>query len=274
MKACVFINLPAAEDRRQSVEASFTAAQASGQTAGWSLHRFEARGAADVASVPGAISPAEKACFASHRDALGQHLEGDEPVLIAEDDAVFAPQAFAVLDALLAQQPSLDVIYGDVVCDFNLMVHLASRRDAMAARGEYEAIDLEGRPYFAALAYVVRGSAKRRLHEALSAMAELNQPYDIALRSLCHGGQFRMAVAFPFLATVSSLADGSQIQTRGDGVFDATLNAFRRLMFAARDLEQCRADIGRLQATAEGDTAQLTGALFSVVASPAFSAEG
>jgi hypothetical protein len=205
---------------------------------------------------------------------LGQHLEGDEPVLIAEDDAVFAPQAFAVLDALLAQQPSLDVIYGDVVCDFNLMVHLASRRDAMAARGEYEAIDLEGRPYFAALAYVVRGSAKRRLHEALSAMAELNQPYDIALRSLCHGGQFRMAVAFPFLATVSSLADGSQIQTRGDGVFDATLNAFRRLMFAARDLEQCRADIGRLQATAEGDTAQLTGALFSVVASPAFSAEG
>jgi len=274
MKACVFINLPAAADRRQSVEASFATAQASGQAAGWSLHRFEALGPADVADIPGAISPAEKACFASHRDALGQHLEGDDPVLIAEDDAVFAPQAFAVLDALLAQQPGLDVIYGDVVCDFNLMVHLASRRDAMVARGEYEAIDLTGRPYFAALAYVVRGSAKRRLHTALSATTELDQAYDIALRGLCHSGQFRMAVAFPFLATVSSLADGSQIQTRGDGVFDATLNAFRRLMFVARDVEQCRADIARLQAGVEGDTARLTGALFSVMASPAFSAEG
>ncbi len=57
-------------------------------------------------------------------------------------------------------------------------------------------------------------------------------------------------------------------------MFDATLNTFRRLMFAARDLDQCRADVARLQAAAEGDTAQLTGALFSVMASPAFSANG
>ncbi len=274
MKACVFINLPAAEDRRQSVETSFAAARASGQAAGWSLHRFEALGPADMASVSGAISPAEKACFASHRDALGQHLEGDEPVLIAEDDAVFAPQAFAVLDALLARQPAPDVIYGDTVGDFNLMVQLAGQRDGMMSRGEYQAIDLAGRPYFAALAYVVRGSAKRRLHDALTAMTEFNQPYDIALRGLCHSGAFRMAVAFPFLATVSSLADGSQIQTRDGGVFDATLNAFRRLMFAARDVDQCRADIARLEAAADGETALLTGALFSVMASPAFSAGG
>ena len=57
------------------------------------------------------------------------------------------------------------------------------------------------------------------------------------------------------------------------GVFDATLNAFRRLMFAARDPDQCRADIGRLQAAADGDTARLTGDLFGVMASPAFSAD-
>jgi hypothetical protein len=82
-----------------------------------------------------------------------------------------------------------------------------------------------------------------------------------------------MAVAFPFLVTVSRLADGSQIQTRANTVFDATLNAFRRLMFAARDLETCRADIGSLQAAADGETARLTGDLFRVMASPAFSAE-
>jgi GR25 family glycosyltransferase involved in LPS biosynthesis len=100
MKSAVFINLPAAEDRRRSIEASFDAAQ----TDGWSLHRFEALGPDDVADVPGALSPAEKACFASHRTALGQHLDGDDHVLIVEDDAVFAPQAFGVLDALLAQR--------------------------------------------------------------------------------------------------------------------------------------------------------------------------
>jgi GR25 family glycosyltransferase involved in LPS biosynthesis len=270
MKACVFINLPDAEDRRRSVEASF----ASAQTDGWTLRRFEALGPDAVADISGALSPAEKACFASHRAALGQHLDGDDPVLIAEDDAVFAPQAFGVLDALLAQHGALDVIYGDTVFDANLMIAMASRRDAMAAQGEYQAVDLAGRPYFAAAAYVVRGSAKRRLHAALSEPAALNQAYDIALRDLCHRGQFRMAVAFPFVTTVAALAEGSQVQDRDGGVFDATLNAFRRLMYVGRDLEACRADIARLQATAaSGDTTRLTGDLFSVMASPAFSAD-
>jgi hypothetical protein len=44
-------------------------------------------------------------------------------------------------------------------------------------------------------------------------------------------------------------------------------------MFAGRDVDQCRADVARLQAAAEGETAQLTGALFSVMASSLFSAE-
>jgi GR25 family glycosyltransferase involved in LPS biosynthesis len=266
MKHAVFINLPAAADRRRDVEASFAAAQ----TEGWVLHRFEALGPEDVADLSGALSPAEKACFASHRAALGQHLDGDDHVLIVEDDAVFSPQAFGVLDALLAQQDAWDLIYGDTVLDFNMMVALAGRRDAMVAHNQYQAVDLAGRPYFAATAYLVRGSVKRRLHAALSAQSSLDTAYDVALRDLCHSGAFRMAVAFPFVTTVSRLADTSQIQLREDRVFDPTLNAFRRLMYVARDLDQCRAEIEDLRAHADGDTARLTGDLFSVMVSPAF----
>ncbi|MBS0334049.1 MAG: glycosyltransferase family 25 protein [Proteobacteria bacterium] len=269
MKTCVYINLAAAADRRASLEASFAAAQ----TDGWTLERFAALGPADIADLPGKLSPPEKACFASHRAALARHLVGDDPVMIVEDDAVFAPQAFGVLDALLAAEPTWDVLYGEVVCDFYQMVQLAGRRDEMVAKSQYQAMPLAGRPYFAASAYVVSGSAKRRLHAALSAPAALDQAFDVALRALT--AQFRMAVAFPFVTTVSRHADGSQVQARENPVFDATLNAFRRLMYVDRDLDQCRADIERLQKAAAGsDTARLTGALFGVMATPAFGAQG
>ena len=270
MKACVFINLPAATDRRESVEASFAAAQASGQAAGWSLHRFEALAPADIADSPGAISPAEKACFASHRDALGEHLEGDDPVLIAEDDAVFAPQAFGVLDGMLAQAGDWDILYTDAaLCDFNLMVHLASRRDAMAARGEYLPVDLKGRSFFGATAYAVRGASKRRLHAALAAAGALDQPYDLFLRDLIHAGAFKAAVVFPFVTSLSPEADGSQIQAGETAVFDQTLNAYRRLMYAARDIDQCRADAERLAAQTN-EASRLVGGVFAAIVSPAF----
>lgn len=266
MKVCVFINLPAAVGRRASVEASFAAAQASG----WSLQRFEALAPPDVAAIPGAISAAEKACFASHRTALAQQLDGDDPVLIVEDDAVFSAQAFAVLDGMLAQAGAPDILYTDAaLCDFNLMVHLASRRDGMAARGEFAAVDLAGRSFFGATAYAVRGAAKARLHAALIAAETLDQPYDLFLRDLIHRGEFKGAVAFPFLTTLASEADASQIQAGDTAVFDATLNAYRRLMYVDRDLAQCRVDAERLAANTD-EAARLVGGVFAAIVSPAF----
>ncbi|HXA38841.1 MAG TPA: glycosyltransferase family 25 protein [Phenylobacterium sp.] len=265
MKACVFINLPAAEARRRDIEASFARTAAGA----WSLSRFKALGPADVAAIPGALTPAEKACFASHRTALGEHLAGDDPVLIVEDDAVFSPQAFGVLDGLLGRGGDWDLIFTDAaLCDFNLMVHLAARRDGMVTRGEYLPVDLKGRSYFGATAYAVRGSSKRRVHAALAA-AELNQPYDLFLRDLIHSGSLKAAVVFPFITSLSAEADGSQIQGDDTAVFDRTLNAYRRLMYVARDLDRCRADAQRLAAHTD-EAARLVGAVFAAVVSPAF----
>ncbi|MGZ3378491.1 MAG: glycosyltransferase family 25 protein [Phenylobacterium sp.] len=268
MKACVFINLPAATDRRASVEGSF----ANAQPGGWTLQRFEALGPADVGAIGGALTPAEKACFASHRAALGQHLDVDDPVLIVEDDAVFSPQAFTVLDGLLAQS-DVDLLYTDAaLCDFNLMVHLASRRDGMAQRGDYMTVDFKGRSFFGATAYAVRGAAKAGLHAALSAAETLDQPYDLFLRDLIHSGAFKAAVIFPFVTSLSAQADGSQIQESATAVFDATLNAYRRLMYVARDLDQCLADAQRL-AGHTNEAARLVGGVFAAIVSPAFPLE-
>jgi GR25 family glycosyltransferase involved in LPS biosynthesis len=267
MKACVFINLPAATARRASVEASFTAAN----TEGWYLRRFGALGPDNVADLSGTLKPAEKACFASHRAALGACLGDEEHALIVEDDAVFAPQAFGVVDALFAQNPGWDVIYTDVaICDLSLMVHLANRRDAMVGQSEFLTIDLAGRSYAGAAAYAVRGSAKQRLHAALSVSSRLDQPIDLFLRDLAHGPDFKIGVSFPFLTAPAGLADaGSQIQGEEVALFDATFNAYRRLMFVERNMDQCRADSERLSAHTD-ETARLVGGVFAAIVSPAF----
>ena len=268
MSVCVFINLPAATARRESLEASFAAAEARG----WSLRRFEALGPAEMTEARGELTPAEQACAASHRAALASALEGDEPVLIVEDDTQFAPGAFAILDARLALTPAWDLIYTDVaLTDLALMVELARRRDAMAGRGEVMALDLAGRPYAGAGAYAVAGQAKRRLHAALSRTELLGRPIDLALRDLAASGEFRAAVAFPFLTAPAPLADqGSQIQTGEAAAFDAAFNIFRRAMWRGREPRQTAADLAWLQAQAGSDTERLLGGLFAAFASPAF----
>jgi Glycosyltransferase family 25 (LPS biosynthesis protein) len=266
MKTCTYINLPAATDRRRGVEASFAAANA-GE---WSLRRFEALGPDQAASLPGALTPSEKACFASHRAALAEQLEGDDPAMIVEDDAVFSPQTFTALDNLLRHGGDLDVIFTDVaLCDFNLMVHMASLRDRLIQRGEFVSVDLAGRSFFGATAYAVRGASKRRIHAALAAAVELYQPLDLYLRDLFRTGQFKAAVAFPFLTSLSPDADDSQIQALDTAVFDSTLNAYRRLMYVARDLDHCRADAERLAAHTD-EASRLVGGVFATIVSPAF----
>lgn len=267
MKRCVFINLASAVGRRRNVEASFAAVA----PPSWSLDRFEAVDAATGAKLPGSLSPNEKGCFASHRAAISASLADENHLFVAEDDIAFSAQAFGVLDGLLSQNGDWDVMFGDAaLCDLNLMAHLASRRDAMRAGDQYVAIDLAGRSFCGSTGYLVRGTSKRRLSDALAASEALDQPYDLYLRDLCHTGIIRAAVCFPFVTTVSALADRSQIQDQEAGVFDHTLNVFRRLMYAERDLTRCLDDALSLQAAHADGAARAVGAVFATIVSPAF----
>ena len=109
------------------------------------------------------------------------------------------------------------------------------------------------------------GRSKGRVHAALAAAIEPStSPCDLYLRDLIRSGQFKAAVAFPFVTTLAPSADSSQIQGGDTAVFDATLNAFRRLMFAARDLDQCRADAERLAAHTD-EASRLVGGVFATI---------
>ena len=109
------------------------------------------------------------------------------------------------------------------------------------------------------------------MHAALAAAIEPStSPCDLYLRDLISGrGQFKAAVVFPFVTTLAPSADSSQIQGGDTAVFDATLNAYRRLMYVARDLDQCRADAERLAAHTD-EASRLVGGVFATIVSPAF----
>ena len=75
---------------------------------GWTLDVFSALTPADVSDIGGTIRPVEKACFASHRQLIGQ-LAGqrqEKAPFIFEDDAVFLPQTAAMLSGYLSMLPA------------------------------------------------------------------------------------------------------------------------------------------------------------------------
>ena len=85
--------------------------------------------------------------------------------MIVEDDAVFsAPglQGRSTSSSWPQHGASRTSCFTDAaLCDFNLMIHLASLRDRMIARGEFDCRStLAGRSFFGATAYAVRGASK------------------------------------------------------------------------------------------------------------------
>lgn len=266
MNTCVYLNLPAATARRASVEASFAAVP----NAGWTLSRFDALGPDAVAGMPGPLTPAEKGCFASHRAAIGGLAADEGNLLVTEDDVQFSSKTFAVLDALLARGLDWDILFLDVgLCDLAMMLQLARRHEGMTARSEFNLADLRGRSWAGATAYCIPSASKAKVFGVLQA-AELDRPYDLHLRALADQGGLKMGFCFPFLTTVSPRARVSQIQADEHAVFDMTLNAFRRLMFVERDLEQCRRDSAELRDAVNDEGMAMIGTVFGAIASPVF----
>lgn len=266
MKTCVFINLAEAAARRAAFEADFAPVQ----EPGWSLTRFEALGPADVAALPGGLSPAEKGCFASHRAAMAAHADDTDTLLVAEDDVRFAAGALTLVEAMLAAT-DWDILFTDVgLCDLPTMLSLAGRRAALAAEGQFMLVDLRARSYFGATAYAVRGASKARLKAALDSAGDLDQPYDLFLRDLGRSGALKVATCFPFLSTPGPLAERSQIQSERTAPFDRAMTAFRRLMYLHPDFEACGREVTALRAEFGTAESELVGGVFSVLAAPGF----
>jgi GR25 family glycosyltransferase involved in LPS biosynthesis len=257
---CLYINLDSAVGRAAAVEASFAAVP----HGDWRLERLPA-----VAPHRPGMATAE-ACFESHLAALTSALEDAEPVFITEDDVVFSRETFAIVDQLVAGEHVWDLLFTDViVLDLALLLDLARSRRQLAAGGGRTLRNLAVTPCTGSTAYVVRAGAKARLHAALQ-KADPTRPFDLVLGDLIRQGAFQGRFVFPFVTTVDSLGDRSQIDPGDDrDLWRATLNLFRRLMFVDRDLDACARDADRLATAGDQESAVLAQVL-AALTSPAF----
>lgn len=263
---CLFINRQAAADRRRALEASFAATAPSH----WDLLRVEAVEADDIAD-PRGLTPAERACWLSHRKALEATVDDDEDVLVVEDDTRFCRRTFSVLPAMLAQAADCDLLLSEVMpTDIKLLADLARRWNGLTRSGQFLAPSLAQTPLAGASAYMVRGPSKAKLLGLLAAAEVQAAPYDIALRELARSGRLHARFCFPFLTAPGAEADRSSIQGADIDLRQAAFHAFRRLMFVERDLDASRAEAAALTAAHGDEGAALAGQILGAIMSGAF----
>jgi GR25 family glycosyltransferase involved in LPS biosynthesis len=257
MKA-VFINLETAEARRAQIEAGFAGAP----NEGWKLTRFSAVRAAEVEHAPGSIEPAEKACFESHRRLIAENLGNDDPLFVLEDDAAFSSFTFPFLERAAKAPGDWDVLFTDVAfLQLGYMVKAARDWDRLVNSGQVEVVPLQGSAFVGSTAYLVRGTAKTKLHKLLQGATAFDAPYDIFLRDLVAAGTLKAAVCLPFLTSLA--VEGAQSQIR-ESIDPQRLafDEFRRLVFVERDLEKSRPAVEAIRAqVSEAD--QMAGLLLA-----------
>jgi GR25 family glycosyltransferase involved in LPS biosynthesis len=273
---CFYINLDHATARRDAIEQSFR----QHKRAGWTLTRVAAVDAAQVrdSRVPGSLPDEQKACLLSHKWVIGANRGGNGHILILEDDAIFGPSTFGILEDLLARADTdraWDLIYTDLaiprVCG---MAEFLALRHWVAARGGMTLLDLEplrsvNRMEFAgATAYVVNRTATTKLYDRLDSLTALDVPYDLLLREEIHTARLKAFVTVPFLTSVSRLADESSIQ-RTKRRTELIWNVYRRMFWRDGDW-QSEADVIAALCREISPEAKLYGALWGCMADQGF----
>lgn len=268
---CFYINLDSAAQRREYLENNFNAVK----SPHWRLSRYPARDAAFVAAhnLPGRLRPAEKACFASHRDLIHQSMQFEGHVMILEDDAQFGQKTCAAIDQQIIANPMLtgwDIIYTDV-CIPNIedMVQLIRGRQQLEPE-RLNFFDLRAVPYAGATAYIVNQHSKRKVHDLLSQMPSLDVPYDLYLKKLVMEGKITALAAFPFVTTLSDYSESSQIQQGGHQATETVLNLFRKMIWRERDIARHRALLEALDRDFCDDESRAFAVLWAVMANRNF----
>lgn len=245
---CIYINLDAQEARKRFLEENFAA----NRIDGWRLTRLPATDTAQIRreNVKGILREAEKACFFSHRKAVRLGLGMPGHVMILEDDALFGPQSCDSIQGAIDTFPEneWDLLFTDViVLHVHLMARFLSLRRELAQTGEQMLINLNEIPFTGCTAYVVNRNFKQQLSGLLEESAELNVPIDLYLRDLIYKSKIRAKVTFPFVTSISNLAEQSQSTPKNpDDLSDVALNAFRRFIWLHRDLDQAMERVGKI----------------------------
>lgn len=229
---CLYINLDREPARRTFVERNF----AEFAPAHWSLRRIPAvDGRADPdAARDLKISAAELACIRSHVAALEAACAEPGHVMICEDDVLFGPRSFVLIDAMVggAVEKPWDILFAEAgFGDPRLMIDLFLRYRQLSGAQQAQLIALPTHTYYGATAYIVHEKAKARLLDLVRALP-LSAAYDDLLKRLIVGKDIAANLIFPFATSISQHAEASGIQSGGHLALDHVRNAFRRMMWA------------------------------------------
>lgn len=268
---CLYINLDSQIDRRDSIEGSFNRNKADG----WSLSRFSAIDMTYVEAnnIQGSLRGGEKGCFLSHMNIVAQNMEDNEPLFLLEDDAVFGSQTCNVVNMVLEHYKSVewDIIFTDVcVPSVGTMYDLFKLRQELKRSGDIRMLDLAGIPFAGSTAYIVNGKSKKKLHELFSSLQELNIPYDLWLRKLARESALKVFSIFPFVTTLSTSADSSEIQETSTQATEMVWNMYRRLVWLESDFNEIRPFFDLLNKSVEDEEAAALGTLVSLMSSEMF----
>jgi GR25 family glycosyltransferase involved in LPS biosynthesis len=245
---CVYINLEGQRERRRSIEGNFAERRAQG----WTLSRFEAvdTGFVQAQAVPGTVSAGEKACFLSHRNLIRQHLPSIGPLMVLEDDAMFGGVTCAAIGDTLSKlrETDWDILFTDIcVPDVGEWPFFVRQRRLYDRTKALSLLGLAKSHFAGSTSYILNTRSKRLLAEVLSEVQRIDVPYDLYLRTLIQQGRLRAFVIFPFVTSVSKLAERSSIQPSETASLDVVLNWFRRCVWIERDLDQAAVALAQLR---------------------------
>jgi hypothetical protein len=124
-------------------------------------------------------------------------------------------------------------------------------------------------PFAGSTAYVVNGRSKAKLASLLESVTSYSVPYDLFLRDQVYAKRLTACGFFPFITSLSSLAENSHIQPREK---TATLiwNAFRKLTWTDRDLERERPLLQTIASTLCDEESAAFGTIFGAMVSKTF----
>jgi GR25 family glycosyltransferase involved in LPS biosynthesis len=201
----LFINLDSSTSRRSRIEAELRKYQLQDRYA-----RFPAVDGRALASVQGAISAGEHACFQSHYRALERAKAANGTVHILEDDVVLSPQLEQIVSGFDTggMFDYFDLIFTDIALglDILLLRRLKTLFDAhrQSQRPKFDVLDFNNVYQAGFQSYLV---PRKSLDKVLSMLRRgldsgPNVPVDIFVRQEAQEGRLRLGCIFPFVTSV------------------------------------------------------------------------
>jgi GR25 family glycosyltransferase involved in LPS biosynthesis len=228
---CHYINLSFEHEKRHLIEANFHQFNSKK----WVLNRFEAidKNFFQTNQVKGQLSDGAKGCFLSHRALMNQHIKSDSHLYIVEDDVVFCNKTQHLVEKVTSlDSMDWDMLFTDVcIPQAPQMMTLYQLKQECTKEDQLRVLDLAQMNFASTAAYIVNKKSIAKVAALLNAPDELNIPIDLYYRSLVHSGELKAFVTFPFLTSLSSRSEDSNIQTAQHAYTELVWHSFRKLIW-------------------------------------------